>query len=132
MNPRLMPTCADQHPRAKSEADRHDPPGLIDELVPSRAAMVDAVLVRRKDPVGEPVVAHCQTFSTGFNSGARGGSGRSVMLAGMLTLNRFAGAHRGVCAFDVGGGPGTSEKSRIRPCSLIRTSMPSTSRCRTP
>ena len=103
MSTRLIPTCADQHPWAQSKADRHDPPGLIDELVPSRAAMVDAVLVRREDPVGEPVVAHCQTFSTRFNSGARGGSGRSVMLAGMLTLNRFAGAHRGVCAFDVGG-----------------------------
>src|SRR4051812_35078561 len=71
MNTRLIPTCADQHPWAQSKADRHDPPGLIDELVPSRAAMVDAVLVRREDPVGEPVGAHCQTFSTRFNSKLR-------------------------------------------------------------
>jgi len=29
---------------------------------------------------------NCQTFSTGFNSGALGGKGRSVMLDGMASL----------------------------------------------
>src|SRR5215204_3518276 len=70
-----------------SEADGHDEPGLVDELVPSVTAVINNLLVGTQDPVGEPVVAHdCQTFSTGFNSGDRGGSGRSVMLAGTFSL----------------------------------------------
>jgi hypothetical protein len=34
-----------------AKADGHDPPGLIDELVPSLAAMVDDVVVGFEDPV---------------------------------------------------------------------------------
>src|SRR5271156_183409 len=40
-----------------ANADGHDPPGLIDEVVPSLAAMVDDVVVGFKDSVWEPVVA---------------------------------------------------------------------------
>jgi len=36
--------------------DGHDPPGLIDELVPSLAAVVDEIVVGTKDAVREPVV----------------------------------------------------------------------------
>ena len=39
-------------------SDGHDPPRLIDELVPSLAAMVDDVVMGCEDAVGEPVVAH--------------------------------------------------------------------------
>ncbi len=38
--------------------DGHDAPGLIDELVPSLAAMVEDVVVGLEDPVRQPVVAH--------------------------------------------------------------------------
>jgi len=40
-----------------AEAERHDPPGLSDELVPGRAAMIEDGAVGGKHPVGEPVVA---------------------------------------------------------------------------
>ena len=40
-----------------AEAERHDPPGLVDELVPGVAAVVDNGTVRMEHPVGEPVVA---------------------------------------------------------------------------
>lgn len=36
----------------------HDAPWLIDEVVPSEAAMVDDVVVGFEDPIREPVVAH--------------------------------------------------------------------------
>jgi hypothetical protein len=38
--------------------DGHDLPGLINEAVPSLAAMVDEVVVGIEDAVGQPVVAH--------------------------------------------------------------------------
>jgi hypothetical protein len=38
--------------------DGHDPPGLIDELVPGVAAVVDDVVVGLENAVREPVVAH--------------------------------------------------------------------------
>ena len=41
-----------------TEADGHDDPGLVDELVPSRTAMVEDVLVGGEDPVRQPVVAN--------------------------------------------------------------------------
>src|SRR5665647_1584398 len=41
-----------------AQADGHDQPGLIDELVPGLAAQRDDVVVGREDPVREPVVAH--------------------------------------------------------------------------
>ena len=37
--------------------DGHDPPGLIDEIVPSLAAVVDEIVVGFKHAVGEPVCA---------------------------------------------------------------------------
>ncbi len=41
-----------------AQSDGHDFPRLIDELVPSCAAMVDEIVVGFEDAVGEPVVAH--------------------------------------------------------------------------
>ena len=41
-----------------AHSDRHDGPGLIDELVPGLAAETDDIVVGLEDPVGEPVVAH--------------------------------------------------------------------------
>ncbi len=43
-------------PLAQSEG--HDAPGLLDELVPGEAAMVDDVVVGMEDAVRQPVVAH--------------------------------------------------------------------------
>ena len=40
-----------------AQADRHDGPGLVDEPVPGVTAMLDDVVVRAEDSVGEPVVA---------------------------------------------------------------------------
>ena len=39
-------------------SDGHDFPGLVDELVPGKAAVVEDILVGLEDPVREPVVAH--------------------------------------------------------------------------
>ena len=44
--------------RPITQPDGHDTPGLIGELVPSIAAMVDEVVVGCEDAIGEPVVAH--------------------------------------------------------------------------
>ena len=41
-----------------AEPDGHDGPGLIDQLVPCVAAMVDDIVVGLEDPVRQPVVAH--------------------------------------------------------------------------
>jgi hypothetical protein len=43
--------------RPVAQADRHDGPWLLHELVPGIAAVIDEVLVTGKDPVGEPVLA---------------------------------------------------------------------------
>lgn len=43
--------------RPVSQTDRHDTPGLVDQLVPGVAAMIDDVLVTVEDAIGEPVVA---------------------------------------------------------------------------
>ncbi len=40
------------------QVNGHDLPGLIDEAVPSLAAMVDEIVVGMKDAVREPVLAH--------------------------------------------------------------------------
>ena len=37
-----------------AQSDGHDSPGLIDEIVPSLAAVVDEIVVGFKDAVGEP------------------------------------------------------------------------------
>jgi hypothetical protein len=44
--------------RPLAQSDSHDAPGLIDELVPGRAAVIDKIVVRLEDAIGEPVVAH--------------------------------------------------------------------------
>src|SRR3954465_13414208 len=41
-----------------SQADGHDKPRPISELVPRFAAVVEDVAVRGEDPVGDPVLAH--------------------------------------------------------------------------
>ena len=41
-----------------AQADGHDAPGLIDQVVPCGAAVVDDVFGGFEDAVGEPVVAH--------------------------------------------------------------------------
>src|SRR5680860_1161954 len=41
-----------------AQADGHDVPRLIDELVPGVAAMIEQVVVGLEDPVRQPVVAH--------------------------------------------------------------------------
>ena len=41
-----------------TQTNGHDFPGLIDEFVPGEAAMIDDIVMRFKDAVGEPVVAH--------------------------------------------------------------------------
>src|SRR5712671_1033 len=41
-----------------AQADRHDGPGLVDELVPGIAAVLEDVVVGAEDAIGEPVVAH--------------------------------------------------------------------------
>src|SRR6266496_1931053 len=44
--------------RPVAQADGHDSPRLVDQLVPGVAAVVEDVLVGLEYPVGEPVVAH--------------------------------------------------------------------------
>ena len=44
--------------RPLAQSDGHDPPGLVDELVPCLAAVVDEIVVGFEDTIGEPVVAH--------------------------------------------------------------------------
>jgi len=44
--------------RPLAQSNGHDAPGLIDQLVPSVAAMVDEIVVGFEDAVREPVVAH--------------------------------------------------------------------------
>src|SRR5690349_17500912 len=44
--------------RPFSQAEGHNEPGAVDELVPSTAAMVEDVLVGGEDPVRKPVLAH--------------------------------------------------------------------------
>ena len=40
-----------------AEADRHDDPGLVDELVPGVAAVIEDGAIGGEDSVGEPVIA---------------------------------------------------------------------------
>ena len=44
--------------RPLAQSNGHDAPGLIDELVPSLAAVVDKIIVGFEEAVGEPVIAH--------------------------------------------------------------------------
>ena len=72
-----------------AQSDGHDAPGLIDELVPCRAAMVDDIVVGFKDAIGEPVVAH--KLPDVFDRVEFGGlwrQGMMVMLAGTTRRGR--------------------------------------------
>lgn len=44
--------------RPIAQADGHDDPGLIDQLVPGVAAVIDDITVGVEDAVGEPVLPH--------------------------------------------------------------------------
>ncbi len=69
-----------------AKADGHDPPGLIDELVPSLAAMVDDVVVGLKIRFESQLSRrNCQTFSCGLSFGHFAGNGIKVMLGGMTS-----------------------------------------------
>ena len=41
-----------------SQSDGHDFPRHLNQLVPSLAAFIDDIGIGRKDPIGEPVLAH--------------------------------------------------------------------------
>ena len=61
----------DQDPWAQiAKADGHDPPGLIDEVVPSLAAVVDDVVVGFEDfgLRASCRARNCQTFSCRLGS----------------------------------------------------------------
>ena len=70
-----------------AKADGRGPPGLIDEVVPSLAAMVDDVVVRFEDSSlrASCRARNCQTFSCGLSSGHFAGNGIKVMLGGMAS-----------------------------------------------
>ena len=60
---------ADQNLCAQSQSDGHDGPRLIDEFVPSIAALVEDIVVGEEHAVGEPVSrTNSQMFSTGLRS----------------------------------------------------------------
>jgi len=44
--------------RPMTQSDGHDAPGLVDELVPCLAAVIDEIVIGFEDAIGEPVVAH--------------------------------------------------------------------------
>ena len=44
--------------RPLAQSDGHDAPGLVNELVPCFTAVIDEIIVRFEDAVGEPVIAH--------------------------------------------------------------------------
>ena len=72
--------------------DGHDPPGLIDELVPSLAAVVDEIVVGTKDAVREPVVHLDMTCPRPLGDPG-GGIAPPTRLRG-LPLCRFSPHHR--------------------------------------
>ena len=68
-----------------AQSNGHDAPGLIDQLVPSVAAMVDEIVVGFEDSVREPVVAHeLPDIFDRIELGAFGGSAMMVMFAGTM------------------------------------------------
>jgi hypothetical protein len=56
-----------------SQADRHDTPGSVDQLVPRVAAMIDDVLTTVEDAIGEPVVGRTARRSRSHSVRALGG-----------------------------------------------------------
>jgi hypothetical protein len=88
--------------RPIAQADGHDGPRLVNELVPGKATVLEDLTVGAKDAVGEPVVAlNCQTFPTGLSSGHLGGSGKSVMFDELETRMAAQEAHWGDPRFQV-------------------------------
>lgn len=70
-----------------SVADGHDAPGPVTQSVPGLAAQGDDLVVEFEELLDSQLSRmNCQRFSVGFNSGARGGSGRIVMLSSRLSL----------------------------------------------
>ena len=70
-----------------ARAERHDAPGLIGELVPGIAAVVDDVVEGFEDPVREPVFAHELPYVfLRVELGHFAGKGISVMLGGTISL----------------------------------------------
>jgi hypothetical protein len=58
--------------------DGHDFPGLVDECVPSVAAVIDDIVEGFEDPVRQPVLTHeLPDVFLVLSSGVRGGSGTS-------------------------------------------------------
>jgi hypothetical protein len=71
-----------------SEADGHDQPWAIDELVPGVAARVDDFVIGFEDAVGEPVLGmYCQTFSARLSSGDLRGSSMMVKMSGTMNAS---------------------------------------------
>ena len=65
--------------------DGHDFPRLIDQHVPGVAAVIDDIVEGFEDAIGQPVLSHeLPDVFLGLSSGARGGSGRSDRLVGIL------------------------------------------------
>ena len=97
-------------------AERHDPPWLVDELVPGLATVVDDVVEGFEDPVREPVFAHELPYvflGVEFRAFCRQGDQRDVgrddqlareMPARLIDEKRCVGAWR-----DLGGDFGEME-----------------------
>src|SRR3954465_9407909 len=77
-----------------SQANGHDEPGPIGELVPCVAAVIEDVAVGREDAVGDPVLAHVlpDVLHRVLNSGALAGSGMRVMVASAPIVSRTRAA----------------------------------------
>ena len=62
---RLTHLCPVAHP------DGHDGPGLVGELVPGIAAVIDDIVVAPEDPIGEPVLTQeAPDVLAGFRRGS--------------------------------------------------------------
>jgi hypothetical protein len=68
-----------------AKADGDDPPGLIDEVVPSLAVMVDDVVDLKIRFESQLSRSNCPTFSCGLSCGHFAGNGIKVMLGGMTS-----------------------------------------------
>ena len=68
--------------RPGAQADRHDSPWLLDEVVPGIAAVIEQVVVAEEDAIGEPVLA--DELPDAFLR--VGGSGMRLMLAGTTSF----------------------------------------------
>ncbi len=82
-----------------AQPNGHDGPGLVGELDPGVAAVIDDIVVTAEDPIGEPVLTQGapQMFSAGSSSAAR--AGPSYGLPGQLATLRVASASCRVVQF---------------------------------